>query len=48
MPKLCPRVAGEGVETVPGLERVEVEEEWMGGRLKAVTAYYGDLAHQLG
>lgn len=25
-------------------ERVGVEEEWMGGKLKAVTVYYGDLA----
>lgn len=25
-------------------ERVEVEEAWMGGKLKAVTCYYGQLA----
>ena len=25
-------------------ERMEVEEEWMGSKLKAVTVYYGDLA----
>ena len=25
-------------------ERVEVEEAWMGGKLKAVTCYYGELA----
>lgn len=31
--------AGEGRR-----ERVEVEEEWMGWKLKAVTAYYGELA----
>ncbi|GAA6020716.1 hypothetical protein JCM10207_001996 [Rhodosporidiobolus poonsookiae] len=31
--------AGEGKE-----ERVEVEEEWMGYKLKAVTAYFGELA----
>lgn len=24
-------------------ERVEIEEEWMSGKLKAVTAYFGDL-----
>lgn len=26
-------------------ERVEVEEEWMGNKLKAITAYFGGLAH---
>ncbi|GAA5997568.1 RNA methyltransferase [Rhodotorula paludigena] len=25
-------------------EKIEVEEEWMGGKLKAVTAYFGELA----
>ncbi|KAJ8291548.1 Trimethylguanosine synthase [Rhodotorula toruloides] len=33
--------------TLPGLkdgEKVEIEEEWMGYKLKAVTAYYGELA----
>jgi trimethylguanosine synthase len=24
-------------------ERVEIEEEWMSGKLKAVTAYFGEL-----
>lgn len=24
-------------------ERIEIEEEWMSGKLKAVTAYFGDL-----
>lgn len=47
LPKLCPRIAEEGVELPLGLEKVEVEEEWMAGRMKAVTVYYGDLAHQL-
>jgi trimethylguanosine synthase len=27
-------------------EKVEVEEEWMGSKLKALTLYYGDLAKQ--
>ena len=27
-----------------GLERVEVEEEWMGTKLKALTCYFGGLA----
>ncbi|KAH9989907.1 RNA cap guanine-N2 methyltransferase-domain-containing protein, partial [Russula compacta] len=26
-------------------ERVEVEEEWMGNKLKALTCYFGGLAH---
>lgn len=33
--------------TLPGLkdgEKVEIEEEWMGYKLKAVTANYGELA----
>ncbi|GEM11326.1 trimethylguanosine synthase [Rhodotorula toruloides] len=33
--------------TLPGLkegEKVEIEEDWMGYKLKAVTAYYGELA----
>ncbi|BGP35784.1 putative diacylglycerol O-acyltransferase tgs1 [Rhodotorula toruloides] len=33
--------------TLPGLkdgEKVEIEEEWMGYKLKAVTAYFGELA----
>ena len=29
------------------VERVEVEEEWMAGKMKAVTVYYGDLATQV-
>jgi trimethylguanosine synthase len=28
---------------VDGLEQVEVEEEWMGNKLKALTCYYGGL-----
>ena len=27
-----------------GLEQVEVEEEWMGNKLKALTCYFGGLA----
>jgi len=30
--------------TVGGLEQVEVEEEWMGTKLKALTCYFGGLA----
>ncbi|GAA5982823.1 hypothetical protein JCM10908_006801 [Rhodotorula pacifica] len=29
--------------TEKGGERIEVEEEWMSGKLKAVTAYFGEL-----
>lgn len=32
------------VSTTKKEERVEVEEAWMGGKLKAVTCYYGELA----
>jgi len=28
----------------PNKEKVEVEEEWMGTKLKALTFYFGDLA----
>lgn len=35
-------VGDEGDKRV---ERVEVEEEWMGNKLKAITAYFGGLAH---
>lgn len=34
-------VGGDGNKRV---ERVEVEEEWMGNKLKAITAYFGGLA----
>lgn len=34
-------VGDEGDKRV---ERVEVEEEWMGNKLKAITAYFGGLA----
>lgn len=43
LPESCPRRTAEG-EVVEGVERVEIEEEWMGWKMKAVTAYYGDLA----
>ncbi len=36
--------AGNDGETVGGLEQVEVEEEWMGTKLKALTCYFGGLA----
>ncbi|KAM0748189.1 S-adenosyl-L-methionine-dependent methyltransferase [Meredithblackwellia eburnea MCA 4105] len=32
---------GGGKGTVP--ERIEIEEEWMGTKMKAVTVYFGDL-----
>ncbi|KAJ7281968.1 S-adenosyl-L-methionine-dependent methyltransferase [Mycena rebaudengoi] len=35
--------AGEAV-TAPAKEMVEVEEEWMGTKLKALTCYFGGLA----
>jgi trimethylguanosine synthase len=41
LPAVSPRTDRAASE---GPERVEIEEEWMGGRMKAVTAYYGDLA----
>jgi trimethylguanosine synthase len=30
-------------EVTPELERVEVKEEWMGIKLKALTCYFGGL-----
>lgn len=36
----------EAAALVEPSERVEVEEEWMGSKLKALTLYYGDLAKQ--
>lgn len=43
LPESCPRRTAGG-EVMEGVERVEIEEEWMGWKMKAVTAYYGDLA----
>lgn len=40
LPEVAPREGAKEGE----VERVEVEEEWMGGKMKAVTVYYGDLA----
>lgn len=37
-------VGDDGGTTGGGLERVEVEEEWMGTKLKALTCYFGGLA----
>lgn len=36
----------EAAALVDPSEKVEVEEEWMGSKLKALTLYYGDLAKQ--
>ncbi|KAI5475826.1 trimethylguanosine synthase [Pseudohyphozyma bogoriensis] len=36
----------EVAELVKEGEKVEIEEEWMSGKLKAVTAYFGELAVQ--
>lgn len=36
----------EAAALVDPREKVEVEEEWMGSKLKALTLYYGDLAKQ--
>ena len=44
LPEGCPRRSAEG-EIVEGAEQVEIEEEWCGWKLKAITAYYGDLSH---
>lgn len=41
LPETCPRTHRTDSTSV---ERVEVEEEWMGSKMKAVTAYFGDLA----
>jgi trimethylguanosine synthase len=30
-------------DSLKGVEKVEIEEEWMGGKLKAVTAYFDEL-----
>jgi len=40
---LLPAPTGGGVGA-DGLEQVEVEEEWMGNKLKALTCYFGGLA----
>ena len=35
------------ISTLPGLdenEKIEIEEEWMGSKLKALTCYFGGLA----
>ena len=40
---LLPSPSGGGVDS-DSLEQVEVEEEWMGSKLKALTCYYGGLA----
>lgn len=37
----------DGDDAVRERERIEVEEEWMSGKLKAVTAYFGELAAPL-
>lgn len=42
LPEGCPRRTAAG-DVMEGEEQVEVEEEWMGWKMKAVTAYYGDL-----
>ena len=42
LPECAPRKDREASE----VEKVEVEEEWMAGKMKAVTVYYGDLATQ--
>ncbi|KAL8277570.1 hypothetical protein RQP46_010002 [Phenoliferia psychrophenolica] len=42
LPEVAPRKDRDEGE----VERVEVEEEWMAGKMKAVTCYYGDLATQ--
>lgn len=34
----------EQVDTIDVDEMVEVEEEWMGNKLKALTCYFGGLA----
>ncbi|KAK4701909.1 trimethylguanosine synthase, partial [Phenoliferia sp. Uapishka_3] len=39
-----PWIAPRTDQVDAGLEKVEVEEEWMGSKMKAVTVYYGDLA----
>jgi trimethylguanosine synthase len=37
-------IGNDGGTASVGLERVEVEEEWMGTKLKALTCYFGGLA----
>lgn len=43
-PPLLDGVGNDGRAAGGGLERVEVEEEWMGTKLKALTCYFGGLA----
>jgi trimethylguanosine synthase len=37
-------VGNDGGTASGDLERVELEEEWMGTKLKALTCYFGGLA----
>jgi trimethylguanosine synthase len=34
----------DGIDVAENTEMVEVEEEWMGPKLKALTCYFGGLA----
>jgi trimethylguanosine synthase len=43
LPASAPGVVGDESGT-SGVEQVEVEEEWMGHKLKALTCYFGGLA----
>ncbi len=43
-PPTPPDDVGNDGGTVGDLERVEVEEEWMGTKLKVLTCYFGGLA----
>ena len=36
--------AARSTATGQGEEHVEIEEEWMGNKLKALTCYFGGLA----
>ena len=39
-----PLISDDGGDVPNGVEQVEVEEEWMGTKLKALTCYFGGLA----
>ena len=46
LPIQYPMTGKEGEELGGRPEKIEVEEEWMGNKLKAITCYFGELAHE--
>lgn len=46
LPLTYPMTGSKGEELGGRVEKIEVEEEWMGNKLKAVVCYFGELAHE--